>query len=93
MCSRPDYDRTTAIAPEHIHYRTLASCPELGRLFAAEAHVPSDPPHDCHSGSAKGSVKDVQGLLRHSRAATTTHVYMQEILKACKQPSARFTKN
>jgi integrase len=27
----------------------------------------------------KGSVKDVQGLLRHSRIATTTDVYMQEI--------------
>jgi len=27
----------------------------------------------------KGTVKDVQGLLRHSRAATTTDVYMQEI--------------
>jgi len=27
----------------------------------------------------KGRVKDVQGLLRHSRAATTTDVYMQEI--------------
>jgi integrase len=27
----------------------------------------------------KGTVKDVQGLLRHSRAATTTNVYMQEI--------------
>jgi integrase len=27
----------------------------------------------------KGSVKDVQGLLRHSRTATTTDVYMQEI--------------
>ncbi|MGB7554120.1 MAG: tyrosine-type recombinase/integrase [Candidatus Korobacteraceae bacterium] len=26
-----------------------------------------------------GTVKDVQGLLRHSRAATTTDVYMQEI--------------
>lgn len=26
-----------------------------------------------------GSVKDVQGLLRHSRAATTVDVYMQEI--------------
>jgi hypothetical protein len=24
----------------------------------------------------KGTVKDVQGLLRHSRAATTTDVYM-----------------
>jgi integrase len=27
----------------------------------------------------KGTVKDVQALLRHSRAATTTDVYMQEI--------------
>jgi hypothetical protein len=26
-----------------------------------------------------GTVKDVQELLRHSRAATTTDVYMQEI--------------
>jgi hypothetical protein len=27
----------------------------------------------------KGTVKDVQGLLRHSRAGTTTDVYMQKI--------------
>jgi hypothetical protein len=27
----------------------------------------------------KGTVKDVQGLPRHSRAATTTDVYMQKI--------------
>jgi integrase len=27
----------------------------------------------------KGTVKDVQSFLRHSRAATTTDVYMQEI--------------
>lgn len=27
----------------------------------------------------KGTVKDVQGVMRHSRAATTTDVYMQEI--------------
>lgn len=27
----------------------------------------------------KGTVKDVQGVLRHSKAATTTDVYMQEI--------------
>jgi hypothetical protein len=27
----------------------------------------------------KGTVKDLQGLLRHSRAATTTDIYMQEI--------------
>src|SRR5215471_14327701 len=29
----------------------------------------------------KGTVKDVQGVLRHSRVATTTDVYMQEIPK------------
>jgi integrase len=29
----------------------------------------------------KGTVKDVQGVLRHSRAATTADVYMQEIPK------------
>ena len=27
----------------------------------------------------KGAVKDVQGVMRHSRTATTTDVYMQEI--------------
>jgi hypothetical protein len=27
----------------------------------------------------KGTVKDVQGVLRHSRTATSTDVYMQEI--------------
>ncbi len=27
----------------------------------------------------KGTVKDVQGVLRHSRTATTTDIYMQEI--------------
>jgi len=27
----------------------------------------------------KGGVKDVQGMLRHSRTATTTDVYMQKI--------------
>ena len=30
----------------------------------------------------KGTVKDVQGVLRHSRASTTTDVYMQEIPKS-----------
>lgn len=30
----------------------------------------------------KGTVKDVQGLLRHSRADTTTDVYMQQIPKS-----------
>ena len=27
----------------------------------------------------KGTVKDVQGVMRHSRAATTVDIYMQEI--------------
>jgi hypothetical protein len=27
----------------------------------------------------KGTIKDVQGVMRHSRTATTTDVYMQEI--------------
>jgi hypothetical protein len=27
----------------------------------------------------KGTVKDVKGVLQHSRTATTTEVYMQEI--------------
>jgi hypothetical protein len=27
----------------------------------------------------KGTVKDIHGVLRHSRIATTTDVYMQEI--------------
>ena len=27
----------------------------------------------------KGTVKDVQGMMRHSRVATTTEVYMQEL--------------
>ncbi|HEV3036993.1 MAG TPA: tyrosine-type recombinase/integrase [Candidatus Angelobacter sp.] len=30
-------------------------------------------------GQKKGTPKDIQGVLRHSRLATTTDVYMQEI--------------
>ena len=44
----------------------------------------------------KGTVKAVQGLLRHSRAATTTDVYMQEIpesVRACKQALTRLMLN
>lgn len=36
------------------------------------------PANDCHA-QKKGTVKDAQGVLRHSRTATTTDVYMQEI--------------
>ena len=41
----------------------------------------------------KGTVKDVQGLLRHSCAATTTDVYCRRLLRACAQPSTRFIRN
>jgi hypothetical protein len=37
-----------------------------------EADVSGHPVHDCDSGSEKGTVKDVQGVMRHSRTATTT---------------------
>ena len=33
----------------------------------------------CSTVKATPSVKDVQGVMRHSRAATTTDVYMQEL--------------
>src|SRR5208337_4564917 len=49
------------------------------RTGIAQIDLSSDPAHDCHAGAKEGPVKDVQGLLRHSRAATTTDVYMQEI--------------
>ena len=35
--------------------------------------------HDCDGGQKKGTTKDIQVVLRHSRTATTTDVYMQEI--------------
>ena len=35
-------------------------------------------------GQKKGTPKDIQGLLRHSRLATTTDVYMQEIPESVK---------
>jgi hypothetical protein len=47
-----------------------------GRAFET---TPVGPAHDCQAGVKKGTVKDVQGRLRHSRAATTADVYMQEI--------------
>ncbi len=33
----------------------------------------------------KGGVKDVQGILGHSKADTTVNVYMQEIAESVKQ--------
>src|SRR6202161_2233557 len=35
----------------------------------------------------KGTVKDVQGLMRHSRTATTTDVYMQTIPESVQSTS------
>jgi hypothetical protein len=57
----------------------------------------SDPAHDCHGWRKRrarsSTVKDVQGLLRHSRAATTTDVYMQETRRAFRQRSMRFMQS
>jgi len=47
----------------------------------------------------KGTVEDIQGLLRHSRIATTTDVYMQEIRESVQKtvdaisPELRFLPN
>jgi len=35
-------------------------------------------------GQKKGTPKDIQSLLRHSKLATTTDVYMQEIAESVK---------
>ena len=35
-------------------------------------------------GQKKGTPKDIQGVLRHSRLSTTTDVYMQEIPESVK---------
>jgi hypothetical protein len=40
----------------------------------------------------KGTPKDVQGVLRHSRLATTTDVYMQEIPESVKATVAAINK-
>ncbi len=50
------------------------SRPEL-----AQADVPGHLQNDCNTGTEEGALKDVQGVLRHSRSATTMDVYMQEI--------------
>jgi hypothetical protein len=50
-----------------------------GRTGIAKADLSNHSPNDCYPGTEKGTVKDVQGLLRHSRAAIMTDVYMQEI--------------
>jgi integrase len=35
-------------------------------------------------GQKKGTPKDIQGVLRHSRLSTTTDIYMQEIPESVK---------
>ena len=58
-----------------------ASLTQTGRpVGIGETYLPSDPAHDRDAGAEEGgTIKDVQGQLGHSRAATTTDVYMQEI--------------
>ncbi len=43
-------------------------------------------------GQKKGTPKDIQGVLRHSRLATTTDVYMQEISESVKATVAAINK-
>jgi len=45
----------------------------------AEADISSDPADDGDTRPKEGKVKDVQTVLSHSRAATTTDVYRHEI--------------
>ena len=45
----------------------------------AEADIPGHPAHDRDLGKTKGHVKDMQGMMRHSKASTTTDVYMQSL--------------
>jgi len=54
------------------------------RLGTAEADFSGDPANHCNTGSKKGTPKDIQSVLRHSRLATTTDVYMQEIPESVK---------
>ncbi len=43
-------------------------------------------------GQKKGTPKDIQGMLRHSRLATTTDVYMQEIPESVKATVGAISK-
>ena len=43
-------------------------------------------------GQKKGTPKDIQGLLRHSRLSTTTDVYMQEIPESVNATVAAISK-
>ena len=43
-------------------------------------------------GQKKGTPKDIQGLLRHSRLSTTTDVYMQEFPENVKAMVAAISK-
>jgi hypothetical protein len=52
---------------------------KLRRIEIAQADLPVIRRTIATLVQKKGTVKDVRGLLRHSRAATTTDVYMQEI--------------
>jgi len=43
-------------------------------------------------GQKKGTPKDIQGVLRHSRLSTTTDVYMQEIPESVKATVAAINR-
>lgn len=46
---------------------------------AAEADVPGHPRTIAMLGKTKGHVKDIQGIMRHTKVSTTTDVYMQSL--------------
>jgi hypothetical protein len=63
--------------PREAAIKMLESTTKRERV--TEAHIPGHPPHVATLAQKKGTVKDVQGVMRHSRVATTTDVYMQEL--------------
>jgi len=74
----PSFSRTGRVGSDTDNYRSGAS-QTRPETETSETHVPGHSEDGCNIGPKKGTVKDVQGVLRHSRTATTTDVYMQEI--------------
>ncbi len=58
---------------------TRAAEDNLGHVRSIAHSGPFRSNADRNPGSEKGTVKDVQGVMRHSRTAITTDGYMQEI--------------
>ena len=71
----------------HPHRQLPLSCAEEAdpRDGAREAELPSAARTIATLAQTKGSVKDVQGILGHSKADTTANVYMQQIEEGVKQ--------